>query len=189
MSTDTSACETMGEGPLVPNLLNSFEFSNGYGEADSWFESRLLRHELSFWYQQSVFEFSMSANSYAGSGALREARRRRFLRRDESTRHLRRSTRDSLVRAMWWYGSLSPSSRLRAGRVRCKMRDRVRRRPAMLRAIANEPMQTRGDVAACSNQAGAVCRPSDGGPSVQADGATQPRQHRSVQPGKPVLSG
>jgi hypothetical protein len=31
-------------GPLVPNLLNYFEFSNGYGEADSWFESRSLRH-------------------------------------------------------------------------------------------------------------------------------------------------
>jgi hypothetical protein len=31
---------------LVPNLLNYFEFSNGYGEADSWFESFSLRHEL-----------------------------------------------------------------------------------------------------------------------------------------------
>jgi hypothetical protein len=32
---------------LVPNLLNYFEFSHGYGEADSWFESYSLRHELS----------------------------------------------------------------------------------------------------------------------------------------------
>jgi hypothetical protein len=32
---------------LVPNFLNFFDFSNGYGEADSWFESRSLRHELS----------------------------------------------------------------------------------------------------------------------------------------------
>jgi hypothetical protein len=32
---------------LVRNLLNSFEFSNGYGPPDSWFESGSLRHELS----------------------------------------------------------------------------------------------------------------------------------------------
>jgi hypothetical protein len=32
---------------LVPNLLNFFEISNGYGEAYSWFESRSLRHEVS----------------------------------------------------------------------------------------------------------------------------------------------
>jgi hypothetical protein len=28
-------------------LLNYFEFSNGYGEADSWFEFYSLRQELS----------------------------------------------------------------------------------------------------------------------------------------------
>jgi hypothetical protein len=33
-------------GSLVPNLLNSFMFSNGYGEPDWWFESRSLRHKL-----------------------------------------------------------------------------------------------------------------------------------------------
>ncbi len=31
---------------LVRKLRNSFEFSNGYGQPDSWFESGSLRHEL-----------------------------------------------------------------------------------------------------------------------------------------------
>ena len=37
-------------GPLVPNQLNSLEFSNGYGGPDSWFESSSLGHELSNWF-------------------------------------------------------------------------------------------------------------------------------------------
>ena len=28
---------------LVPNFLNFFDFSHGYGKADSWFESHSLR--------------------------------------------------------------------------------------------------------------------------------------------------
>jgi superfamily II DNA or RNA helicase len=35
------------EPSLVPSTLKLLDFSNGYGDPDSWFESRSLRHELS----------------------------------------------------------------------------------------------------------------------------------------------
>jgi len=38
---------TTAEPSLVPKVLNFRDFSNGYGDPDSWFESRSLRHELS----------------------------------------------------------------------------------------------------------------------------------------------
>jgi hypothetical protein len=44
--TDRSACRRPTITSLVPNLLNFLEVSNGYGEPDSWFESRSPRHEL-----------------------------------------------------------------------------------------------------------------------------------------------
>jgi hypothetical protein len=33
---------------LVPNSLNSFDFTQRYGEPDSWFESYSLRHNLRY---------------------------------------------------------------------------------------------------------------------------------------------
>jgi hypothetical protein len=38
--------QTTNRIPLLPNFLNSLRVSNGYGEADSWFESCSLRHYL-----------------------------------------------------------------------------------------------------------------------------------------------
>jgi hypothetical protein len=40
------AADAIRRESLVPNLLNYFEFSNGYGEADSWFESCSLHHAV-----------------------------------------------------------------------------------------------------------------------------------------------
>jgi hypothetical protein len=48
---------------------------------------------------------------------------RQCSRRDEFVRHLPQLPRARLVRAFWWYGSLCPANRIRAGRARRIMRD------------------------------------------------------------------